>query len=90
MKWEDVGVVKASTIKLEILKLLLNNALTPKDISETIGKHLSQVSRSLKAMEERGIVQCVTPQLRKGRLYTITEKGKDLMEKIAPNEIGRH
>lgn len=86
MTWEEAGIVKASEIKENILALLLNQPLTPKDISESLDKHLSQISRNLRTLEKRGLVECVTPQLKKGRLYTITKKGQEIMEKLSPGE----
>ena len=86
MSWEEAGIVKASEIKQNILALLSNQPQTPKDISESLDKHLSQISRNLRTLEKRGLVECMTPQLRKGRLYTITKKGQELMEKLSPGE----
>lgn len=82
MKWEEVGVIKASSIKLEILKLLSNHTLTPKDISEQLHKHLSQISKNLKQLEKMNVIECKAPRLRKGRLYGITLKGKELLDRI--------
>jgi len=82
MSWEEAGTIKASSIRLEILKLLLNRILTPKDLSEQLHKHLSQISKSLKQLEEMNVIACKTPRLKKGRLYGITSKGKELLDRI--------
>lgn len=86
MSWEEVGLVKASKIKQSILSLLLNQPQTPKDISRSLEKHLSQISRNLRDLERVGLVNCLNPKLKKGRFYAATEKGKELMEKLPHGE----
>jgi predicted transcriptional regulator len=83
MSWEEVGLIKASKIKQSILSLLLKQPKTPKDISLVLDKHLSQISRNLKDLENRGLVKCLNPKLKKGRFYLTTESGKELMEKLS-------
>lgn len=82
MSWEDVGVIKASPRRLQIMKSLVMQAMTPKELSQQLGVHMSQVTRSLKELEERDLVRCLTPQLRKGKLYGITIKGNQIMNKL--------
>ena len=86
MSWEEAGIVKASEIKQSILSLLLNQPQTPKDISKILNKHPSQISRNLRYLEKKGLVKCLNPQLKKGRFYVTTEKGKGLMEKLSHGE----
>ncbi|MFX1514040.1 MAG: ArsR family transcriptional regulator [Promethearchaeota archaeon] len=86
MNWEEVGIIKASKVKQKILTLLLNQPKTPKDISNILEKHLSQVSKNLRVLEKRELVKCLNPQLKKGRFYTTTNKGKELMEKLSHGE----
>jgi len=83
MSWEEAGIVKASEIKQNILRLLLNQPQTPKDVSKFLDKHLSQVSRNLRELEKKGLVKCLNPKLKKGRFYATTEKGQELMEKLS-------
>lgn len=82
MEWEKVGLVKASQHRQSILRILAKGSATPKEIAVSLGIHLSQVTRSLREMEERNIVQCLTPNLRKGRIYATTKEGKEILNKI--------
>ena len=86
MSWEEAGIVKASEIKQNILVLLLEQPQTPKDISKSLDKHISQISRNLRILEKRGLVKCLNPQLKKGRFYATTEKAKELIEKLSSGE----
>lgn len=80
MEWEKVGLVKASRHRQNILRALSKSSATPKEIAVDLRIHLSQVTRSLREMEEHSIVECLTPKLRKGRMYAITEKGKEILK----------
>lgn len=88
MEWEKVGLVKASQHRQSILKIIAESSITPKEIATTLGIHLSQVTRSLREMEKQNIVHCLTPNLRKGRIYAITEEGLEILDKITPNTQG--
>lgn len=86
MCWEDLGTIIASSRRRQILELLAIRAMTPKEISQQLNIHLSQVTRNLRFLEKRDLVLCLAPELRKGRLYGITEKGKSVMDKL--KEVG--
>lgn len=81
MSWDDVGFIKSSKHRKEIMNLLNTRSLTPTEISTDSKTHISQVTRSLLELEKRDLVKCLTPSLRKGRLYSITEKGKKAIKK---------
>ena len=53
--------------------------LTPTEISKMTKIARSNVSTKLIYLRKKGLVECVTPQRRKGRLYALTKKGKDVM-----------
>ncbi len=79
MSWDDVGFVKSSKHRIKILSILSTRPMLPTEISSTLGIHISQVTRSLIELENRDLVKCITPNLRKGRLYVITEQGKKVI-----------
>jgi len=79
MSWEDAGTLKASPSRSKILELLSKHFMTPKEIADISKLHLSQVSRGLKQMERRNMVKCMTPNLTRGRIYSITEKGRQAL-----------
>jgi len=56
--------------------------LTPKEISDKLNLHLSQVSRTLNELVEAKLVKCETPNLRKGKVYSLTEVGKECLNDL--------
>jgi DNA-binding PadR family transcriptional regulator len=78
-------VLKA-TIDLAILKVLASQAMTgygllgyfPKKTGITVANTI--VYNSLTSMERKGWIRCVSN--RKGRVYSPTEKGKEIVAKL--------
>jgi DNA-binding HxlR family transcriptional regulator len=39
---------------------------------------MTHISRTIKELSVRGLISCINPQEVKGRVYSLTEKGKEL------------
>jgi predicted transcriptional regulator len=61
---------------------LKDNPDTPSGISDKTGIYSSHVSNTLNELVEKELVVCITPKLRKGRLYELTKTGYNLLETI--------
>jgi ArsR family transcriptional regulator, cadmium/lead-responsive transcriptional repressor len=66
-------VRKATLVSLE------DGPKTPSNIAGITGEHLSHISRALKELSEKQLVECMTPERSKNRIYQITQKGKELI-----------
>ena len=80
--WDEIGYIISSKIRLKLLITIANEASTPSKIAEKLGESISQISISLKELSKMGIVKCLTPNRKKGRLYIATTKGRELLKKI--------
>ncbi|MDA7939726.1 MAG: helix-turn-helix domain-containing protein [Nitrosopumilus sp.] len=78
MGWDDVGFAVSGKHRLRILKILQNAPLTPSQISRRTNLHMSQITRSLKELQDRDLVKCLNPELKKGRLFSLTKKGSEI------------
>ena len=74
--WQSLGFVEASKHRKKIVKILEEDKATPSKISESSGIRISHVSSTLSDLRSKDIVECLNPEMRKGKLYTLTEKGK--------------
>ena len=61
---------------------LKDKVLTPNAISEKTDLYTSHVSQTLSQLTEKKLVVCLTPKLKKGRLYDLTKKGRGILEHI--------
>jgi predicted transcriptional regulator len=81
MSWDDIGYVLASKNRRTVLALL-ENPRVPTTLAKNSNLNLANVSRTLSELNRRGLVICLTPKKRVGRIYTTTKKGKDVLAKI--------
>lgn len=75
------GYLKSSTYRLNVVKFLNNvDYSMPREIAKGINIKPNHISKVLKDLKEKDIVECVNPEARKGRLYHLTSTG----EKVVP------
>jgi predicted transcriptional regulator len=67
---------------MAIMKALSEEARTPTETSKQLHIDSAQVTRSLKELETINLVRCLTPNLKKGRLYGLTEEGKVVLAQL--------
>ena len=82
MDVEEYAWVKASEYREKVLLSLAKKPRPPKEIAEETGYYLSHVSNTLSDLEEHGLAECITPDRRKGRLWTTTDAGDDLVDEL--------
>ena len=84
--WEDYGFVVRGNLRKKVL-LHLDNPVTPRELSKQLNLHLSEASRVLIELTKQGIVECITPKLKSGRVYQITKKGKAVKGKLTKQSL---
>jgi predicted transcriptional regulator len=83
--WLAYGFVVASTRRKAILIALRSRPATPKELSVKVRIPLSHVSMTLKELGERNMVVCLTPNLRKGRVFDLSSNGRSVADRV---EVG--
>ena len=81
VRWDLVSFISRSKQRKKILSVLLE-PITPTEIAKKTGLYPTHVSRALREFTEKGLVKCLTPKERVGKLYRITKKGKDVLKNI--------
>lgn len=82
MLWDTISYVYSSKIRYRILKLLSAKVQTPKQLADSLSYAMSHVSRALKELGKKEIIKCLTPDRHKGKMYQITSKGEEILDKI--------
>ncbi|MBI1828258.1 MAG: helix-turn-helix domain-containing protein [Thaumarchaeota archaeon] len=85
MSWQDVSYVIASKTRKAVI-LTLETPRTPTFLARELNVHLANISRSLAELEEKGVVICLTPRQRVGKIYSLTKKGNDVIAKMKKME----
>ena len=79
---KEISYVEISKYRKKVMKALEDDVKIPSQIakdSEIRQNHISKVLSELKAHE---LVECINPEVRKGRLYRLTPKGEEVSKNI--------
>ncbi len=78
----EISYVQISQYRTKVMKTLEDDVKMPSQIardSEIRQNHISKVLAELKARE---LVECINPEVRKGRLYRHTDKGNQVVKNL--------
>jgi len=85
MSWENVSFVIGSKTRKAVL-LKLDTAKTPTILARELHTSIPNISRALRELQSKGLIECVTPKARVGKIFTITEEGKAVAARIKEME----
>lgn len=78
--------VKISKYREKTLKSIGNNVKIPTNIAKYSGIRTNHISKVLSELKSKEIVECINEEARKGRLYRLTDTGKEVLESINEKE----
>ena len=64
------------------MKSLEDEVKIPSKIAEDSDILQNHISAVLKQLKEHELVECINPEVRKGRLYRLTDKGEEIVENL--------
>src|SRR5216684_2414783 len=74
--WSDFSFVAASGYRERVLHALSRKPKFPMDVARETTLRITHVSRALREMGGRGLVECLNPVAKaRGRIYGVTEAG---------------
>lgn len=82
VNWAKYGFVVASSYRKDIVASIGKGPRTPKQISTDTKIRLNHVSTVIGALEEKGIVKCLTPGLVKGKVFDLTKEGRNILRQL--------
>ena len=83
---EKVAFVLASKHRTNIILNLSDEMHTPKQIGDAINVRTNHISNLLAQLRKKELVYCATPNIRKGKLYSLTDDGKYVLNYIKSGE----
>ena len=78
----EISYVNISKYRTKVMKSLDGEVLIPSQIAKNSGIRTNHISKVLSELRAHGLVECINPEVRKGRLYRLTEKGDKLVKNI--------
>ena len=79
---KEVGYIQVSTYRTKVMKSLDGDVKIPSQIAKDTDIMQNHMSNTLKQLKEHELVECINPEVRKGRLYRLTDKGEKIIDKI--------
>ena len=64
------------------MKALEGEVKIPSNIARDSGIRTNHISKVLSELKAHELVECINPEVRKGRLYRLTDKGEKVAENI--------
>lgn len=78
--WSDFSFVTSSSYREKIITALASTPKQPRDLERETNVSLTHVSRSLRELRSRGLVECLTPSTKThGRVYALTKVGSSVV-----------
>ena len=79
--WDSLSFVMRAKNRKIVLKSLVTPQ-TPSSIRERTKLNIKVVSRALKELSREGLITCKTPNLKLGKIYVLTKKGREILKMI--------
>ena len=78
----EISYVNISKYRTKVMKSLDGEVLIPSQIAKDSGIRTNHISKVLSELKAHELVECINPEVRKGRLYRLTDLGKVIVKKI--------
>ena len=83
---ELAGFIIRSSYRKNVFRLF-DNPIRPSEIAKKLNLRLTHVTRELRELKKRGIVECINENEKIGRLYQLTKKGKMLKKDMISKNL---
>ena len=78
----EISYVKISKYRTKTMKSLDGEVLIPSQIARNSGIRTNHISKVLAELKSHELVECINPEVRKGRLYRLTDKGDVIVKNL--------
>lgn len=85
MDWEKYSFVVRGINRKRTL-LHLKSPMTPSQLAISSCVSMSHVSKALRDLKNQGLVECINPQDRVGKIYRRTEEGEGIVTQLEKTE----
>ena len=78
----EISYVKISQYRTKVMKSLDGEVLMPTQIARNSEIRPNHISKVLSELKTHNLVECINPEVRKGRLYRLTDKGEEIVNEL--------
>lgn len=84
MNWDLYSWVVRGSQRRKVIEAMSKPKIATQ-ISKDTKISVTHVSKVLKSFSDRGVARCLTPRVRIGKLYALTDKGEAIRREILRN-----
>jgi len=77
-----LSFVKSSKYRVKILVFIGKQTKIPSEIAKEINLSNTHTSKYLKSLKEKQLIKCLNEEAKRGRLYQLTDKGKEIVKEL--------
>lgn len=74
--------VSISSYRVKTMKAMQDEIKTPSKIAEDTGIRMNHISKVLRELKDTDVAECINPEVRKGRLYRLTDTGNEIVDNL--------
>jgi len=78
----EISYVEISKYRKKVMKSLEGDVKIPTVIANDSGIRTNHISKVLSELKAHELVECINPEVRKGRLYRLTDKGDNVVKNL--------
>ena len=78
----EISYVQISQYRTKVMKALDGEVKIPTNIARDSGIRTNHISKVLGELKKHELVECINPEVRKGRLYRLTDTGEDVVKNL--------
>ena len=78
----EISYVQISQYRIKVMKALEGEVKIPSNIARDSGIRTNHISKVLGELKNHELVECINPEVRKGRLYRLTETGEEVVKNL--------
>lgn len=82
MNWRLYSFVLRGKLRKSIMLSLKVRPKVSSEIASELKTSLPNISKAMSELKKKGLVECLTPELKVGRVYALTKIGKEIVNKI--------
>lgn len=78
----EISYVQISSYRSRVMKSLEEDVKMPSQLAKSSGIRTNHISKVLAELRAHELIECINPEVRKGRLYRHTEKGDKVVKNL--------
>ena len=78
----EISYVQISRYRAKVMKSLEGEVKIPSQIAKDSDIRVNHISKVLSELKAHELIECINPEVRKGRLYRHTDKGNQVVKNL--------